>query len=93
MAEPSSLTSIAPDLSASKVSKRTLSCEAPLSDAHRCRLCTAERAAPGAPPDETEREMHAMLIRQIEAQRNGADGSFLARDWLKEAGTRPARCE
>ena len=37
--------------------------------------------------------MHAMLIRQIEAQRNGADGSFLARDWLKEAGTRPARCE
>ena len=52
----------------------------------------AERAAP-APPDETEREMHAMLIRQIEAQRNGADGSFLARDWLKEAGTRPARCE
>ena len=53
----------------------------------------AERAAPGTPPDETEREMHAMLIRQIEAQRNGADGSFLARDWLKEAGTRPARCE
>ena len=52
----------------------------------------AERAAP-APPDETEREMHAMIIRQIEAQRNGADGSFLARDWLKEAGTRPARCE
>ena len=53
----------------------------------------AERAAPGTPPDETEREMHAMIIRQIEAQRNGADGSFLARDWLKEAGTRPARCE
>ena len=53
----------------------------------------AERAAPGTPPDETEREMHAMIIRQIEAQRNGADGSFLARDWIKEAGTRPARCE
>ena len=47
---------------------------------------------PENPADETEREMHAMLIRQIEAQRNGADGSFLARDWLKEAGTRPARC-
>ena len=50
----------------------------------------AERAAPGTPPDETEREMHAIIIRQIEAQRNGADGSFLARDWIKEAGTRPA---
>ena len=42
----------------------------------------AERAAPGTPPDETEREMHAMIIRQIEAliASGGLDTDEVA-DW------------